>query len=119
MILKSIEFSLIVTGILIMAYANYVSMKIYLLFASESSWFSFGSILKKIWGALPGFTLLFLMGYSTYLVLFIRKSTEFNAVLIPIIFFLGAFFVLMIVVSNYKMFILMKSATMVKKIRSL
>ena len=115
MLKDSFEFSLIVTGITMMIYSSYTSIKIYMLFASSSSWFSFGNFLKKVWGVMPVFTFLSLTGYFTYFTLYMRGLTV-NGLIVSLIFFCGAFLVMMIMVSNRKMFVLMRSKSMVNKL---
>jgi hypothetical protein len=104
LILNSILISI---GIVLMAISSYFSIKIYKIFAHGKPWFSFGGKLKKTWSILPIFIIFFLLGYVGYLIFYLANLTFNYQLLTAAIFFLGAMFVLIIVVVHYQIFNLM------------
>ena len=98
---------LIISGIIMMIYSSYVSIRISKIFSSGSYWFSFGGRLKKAWSILPIFIIFFLFGYCLYLFFYLRNSSFNYEILTSAIFFFGSLFVVIIVSVNYKIFKIM------------
>ncbi len=99
---------LVVSGILMMAYSSYISIKIHKIFSSGKHWFSFGGKFKRTWSILPVFILFFLAMYCLYLFHYQQNASVNYEVLSSIILFFGALFVLTIVYVNYKVFSIMQ-----------